>query len=107
MSWKPQTGQKIERLYAWIAEEPDGGEGVMKRQRHHDMATLTRMIVGALCAHASTLKTDNASWRSDYLLLAEAFESGEAQIVFRHRHDCQTDKTGLIDTCRTCGEERA
>jgi hypothetical protein len=25
--WKPDTGQTIERLYAWIAEEPDG-EGV-------------------------------------------------------------------------------
>ena len=27
-TWKPNTGQKIERLYAWIATEPDGGEGV-------------------------------------------------------------------------------
>jgi hypothetical protein len=26
--WKPNTGQKIARLYAWIATEPDGGEGV-------------------------------------------------------------------------------
>jgi hypothetical protein len=26
--WKPRTGQKIERLYAWVATEPDGGEGV-------------------------------------------------------------------------------
>jgi hypothetical protein len=26
--WKPGTGQKIEKLYAWVAEEPDGGEGV-------------------------------------------------------------------------------
>jgi hypothetical protein len=26
--WKPGEGQAIERLYAWIATEPDGGEGV-------------------------------------------------------------------------------
>jgi hypothetical protein len=28
MNWKPNTGQKIERLYAWVATEADGGEGV-------------------------------------------------------------------------------
>lgn len=28
MTWKPYQGQKIERLFAWIATEPDGGEGV-------------------------------------------------------------------------------
>ncbi|HVB68007.1 MAG TPA: hypothetical protein VNE67_09150 [Acetobacteraceae bacterium] len=27
-SWKPGTGQRIERLYAWIATEADGGEGI-------------------------------------------------------------------------------
>ena len=27
--WKAGTGQKVERLYAWIATEPDGGEGVL------------------------------------------------------------------------------
>jgi hypothetical protein len=26
--WKPGKGQKIEKLYAWVATEPDGGEGV-------------------------------------------------------------------------------
>jgi len=26
--WKPGKGQKIDKLYAWIATEPDGGEGV-------------------------------------------------------------------------------
>jgi hypothetical protein len=28
-TWRPGTGQKIEKLYAWISEEPDGGEGVV------------------------------------------------------------------------------
>lgn len=27
-SWKPSTGQTIDALYAWVATEPDGGEGV-------------------------------------------------------------------------------
>lgn len=27
--WKPRTGQKIETLYAWVATEEDGGEGLM------------------------------------------------------------------------------
>ena len=31
-SWKPGTGQKIAALYAWVAEEPDGGEGVLSMQ---------------------------------------------------------------------------
>lgn len=26
--WKPRKGQKIEKLFAWIATEADGGEGV-------------------------------------------------------------------------------
>jgi hypothetical protein len=27
--WKPGSGQRIERLYAWVATEPDGGEGIV------------------------------------------------------------------------------
>lgn len=27
--WKARTGQKIGKLYAWVAEESDGGEGVI------------------------------------------------------------------------------
>ena len=26
--WRPGRGQKIEALYAWIAVDPEGGEGV-------------------------------------------------------------------------------
>ena len=29
MAWKPNTGQKIEELYAWVAIEKDGGEGII------------------------------------------------------------------------------
>ena len=32
MNWKPETGQKIERIYAWVATEPDGGEGIVSAQ---------------------------------------------------------------------------
>lgn len=28
-SWKPRTGQSIDALYAWVATEPDGGEGII------------------------------------------------------------------------------
>lgn len=31
-SWKPGTGQTIDALYAWVATEPDGGEGVCSAQ---------------------------------------------------------------------------
>jgi hypothetical protein len=31
-SWKPGTGQSIDALYAWVATEPDGGEGVCSTQ---------------------------------------------------------------------------
>ena len=27
-SWRPGTGQSIDALYAWVATEPDGGEGL-------------------------------------------------------------------------------
>lgn len=27
-SWKPKIGESIDALYAWVATEPDGGEGV-------------------------------------------------------------------------------
>lgn len=30
--WKPGTGQTIDALYAWVATEPDGGEGVCSAQ---------------------------------------------------------------------------
>jgi hypothetical protein len=26
--WKPNRGQRIDALYAWVVEEPDGGEGI-------------------------------------------------------------------------------
>ena len=31
-NWKPRSGQEIARVYAWIAEEPDGGEGILTMQ---------------------------------------------------------------------------
>lgn len=27
-NWRPNKGQSIDALYAWVATEPDGGEGV-------------------------------------------------------------------------------
>jgi hypothetical protein len=31
-SWRPRTGQAINALYAWVATEPDGGEGICSAQ---------------------------------------------------------------------------
>lgn len=28
-NWKAGQGQRIEKLYAWVGEEPDGSEGVL------------------------------------------------------------------------------
>lgn len=28
-AWKAGTGQKIDKLYAWVATEADGGEGIV------------------------------------------------------------------------------
>lgn len=30
--WKPGTGQSIDALYAWVATDSDGGEGVCSAQ---------------------------------------------------------------------------
>jgi hypothetical protein len=31
-SYRPGTGQSIEAIYAWVATEPDGGEGICSMQ---------------------------------------------------------------------------
>jgi hypothetical protein len=28
-AWRGGTGQKIVKLYAWVVQEPDGGEGIL------------------------------------------------------------------------------
>jgi len=40
VNWKANTGQRIDRLYAWIAVEPDGGEGVCAWQFGDDRLPL-------------------------------------------------------------------
>ena len=45
--WRPGQGQKITALYAWVAEEPDGSEGVCSAQLDL-LGRLTHMpLVGA------------------------------------------------------------
>jgi hypothetical protein len=41
--WHPRKGQKIERLYAWVAEEADGGEGLCSMP----LGDLTMPMIGA------------------------------------------------------------
>jgi len=50
-AWKPNTGQKIERLYAWIATEPDGGEGVCSMQ----LGDMHMPLIGADTARIESL----------------------------------------------------
>lgn len=53
--WRPGKGQRIERLYAWIAEEPDGGEGVCSIQLgdvHYPMVGADRARIESLRQHA-------------------------------------------------------
>jgi hypothetical protein len=42
-SWRPGAGQSIDALYAWVATEPDGGEGVCSAQ----LGDLHMPLVGA------------------------------------------------------------
>jgi len=42
-SWRPGTGQTIDALYAWVATEPDGGEGICSAQ----LGKLHMPLVGA------------------------------------------------------------
>jgi hypothetical protein len=45
--WKGGTGQTIQRLYAWIATEEDGGEGVVTHEVVIDWRTMIAPLVGA------------------------------------------------------------
>jgi hypothetical protein len=53
MAWKPQTGQPIERLYAWVATEADGGEGVCAMSMPDGMMM---PLVGADMARIESLR---------------------------------------------------
>lgn len=50
--WKPGQGQAIERLYAWIATEPDGGEGVCSFQ----LGDMHMPLIGADMARIESLR---------------------------------------------------
>jgi hypothetical protein len=41
--WQARTGQKIEKLYAWVVTEPDGGEGIPAA----DIGSMAMPMVGA------------------------------------------------------------
>jgi hypothetical protein len=53
MTWKPNTGQTIERLYAWVATEADGGEGVCAMSMPDGMMM---PLVGADMARIESLR---------------------------------------------------
>lgn len=45
--WKARRGQKIEKVFAWIATEPDGGEGVIGHEIMLDGRLMFAPLVGA------------------------------------------------------------
>jgi hypothetical protein len=51
-SWKPLRGQKIEAIYAWVAEEPDGGEGVCGAQ----LGSFSMPLLGADMERIASLR---------------------------------------------------
>jgi hypothetical protein len=58
-AWIPNTGQKIERLYAWIATEPGGGEGVcswlMPEGVHMPLIGADMARIESLAPHAALI----------------------------------------------------
>lgn len=54
--WKAGRGQKIERLYAWIATEADGGEGVAAHTVVIDGQTVLAPLIGADKARIESLR---------------------------------------------------
>jgi hypothetical protein len=56
-AWKAGTGQKIERLYAWVATEPDGGEGVCSML----LGGVQMPLIGADMARVESLR-DHAAF---------------------------------------------
>ncbi len=54
--WKPRTGQSIEALYAWVATEPDGGEGILGAHLP-GTGTLIMPLVGADIERIRSLRT--------------------------------------------------
>jgi hypothetical protein len=56
--WKAGAGLRIERLYGWIAEEPDGGEGVCSVQlgdMHFPMIGADRARIESFRRHAQDI----------------------------------------------------
>ena len=46
-AWKPRTGQPILELVAWVATEPDGGEGIVAHEIVLDGRRMMVALVGA------------------------------------------------------------
>lgn len=51
--WRPGKGQSIDAVYAWVATEPDGGEGIIA-------VYLTGMMMPAIGADMDRIKSFRA-----------------------------------------------
>jgi hypothetical protein len=52
-SYKPGTGQSIDAIYAWVATEPDGGEGICSTQ----IGPMHMPLIGADMDRINSLKS--------------------------------------------------
>jgi hypothetical protein len=66
-AWRPNTGQRIDALYAWIATEPGGGEGI-RSIAQGDMHL--PIDIGALGAQLRSIRDDLAALKADVRVLA-------------------------------------
>jgi hypothetical protein len=77
-SWKPGTGQTIDALFAWVATEPDGGEGVCSAQ----IGDIHMPLVGADMDRVQSLRP--------YAELARRASGYPVRLVrFAHRVDLE------------------
>jgi hypothetical protein len=77
-SWKPGTGQTIDALFAWVATEPDGGEGVCSAQ----IGDIHMPLVGADMDRIKSLRP--------YAELARRASGYPVRLVrFAHREDLE------------------
>jgi hypothetical protein len=53
MSWKPCNGEKIERVYAWIATDQDGSEGIISIE----VGDIHYPLIGADTERIESLRT--------------------------------------------------
>ena len=77
-AWRPNIGRRIDALYAWIATEPDGGEGI-RSIAQGDMHL--PIDIGALGAQLRSIRDDLAALKADVRVLAATVDQIDRVLV--------------------------